>query len=358
MPDLNQIHKYDTQNMLHLLNAFPEQCAQARRIAQDFRFTRRDSRPHTNVVIAGMGGSAIGGDLARAVLSRESAVPIIVNRNYTIPEFIGDQTLFIAASYSGNTEETLQSVHEAFKKGAEIFAITSGGRLREEAEANGWPCLTIPAGQPPRASLGYLFIPIVSILTRLGYAPDTILNADLDEAVGLLRRMAEQFKPGENSPPERCAKQLIGKLPIIYAPQELEAVAVRWKGQFSENSKSLAYANVYPEMNHNEIEGWKHPPNLTQKCHVIQLHDSSAPQQTQDRMRITAELICKHTDGITDVHSEGESLLARIFSLISIGDWTSFYLAIEYEQDPTPVDRIQELNEELKWRFEAVGRKT
>ena len=131
-------------------------------------------------------------------------------------------------------------------------------------------------------------------------------------------------------------------------PQELEAIATRWKGQINENSKSLAYCSIYPEMNHNEIEGWKHPSALTQRCHVIQLRDPIAPSQTQRRMDITADLIQPHTAGVTQVHSEGSSLLTRLLSLVAIGDWTSYYLAILYEQNPTPVGRIEELKRRLE----------
>ena len=209
--------------------------------------------------------------------------------------------------------------------------------------------MIIPAGQPPRASLGYLLMPILSLLAQLRFTPDLDLHSDLEEAVALLAQLAEDFHPDvPESQPKRLAQALHDKLPVIYSPQELEAIAMRWKGQMNENSKSLAYYSVYPEMNHNEIEGWKHPPALTQGCHVIQLRDPIAPSQTQRRMDITAELIQPYTAGITQVNSAGRSLLARLLSLVAIGDWTSFYLAILYQQNPTPVGRIEELKRRLE----------
>ena len=235
-------------------------------------------------------------------------------------------------------------------RGAQILAITSGGKLKEFVDAHGFPCVMIPAGQPPRASLGYLLMPILSTFARLGLTPDLNLQSDLEETIALLAKLVEDFHPDvEENQPKQLAQALHGKLPVIYAPQELEAIAMRWKGQINENSKSLAYYSVYPEMNHNEIEGWKQPSALTQGCHVIQLRDPIAPFQTQRRMDITAELIQPHTADITQVDSDGKSLLARLLSLVVIGDWVSFYLAILYKQDPTPVERI----EELKRRLEA-----
>ena len=348
MPDLEQIQQYDTKRMLPLLQAFWKQCRHASEIADDFQWERQREGLPNHVVIAGVGGSAIGGDLAKAVLADQSPVPILVNRNYTLPAFISNRTLLIAVSYSGNTEETLQTVETAHAKGAEIIAITSGGQLQRFAEKYHLPCIRIPVGQQPRGALGYLFIPILAILNRLGCAPHFDFHGDLKETVELLAQSAENFAPHvSDSLPKQLARQLYGKLPIIYAPQELHAVAVRWTGQITETSKSLAYCNVYPEMNHNEIEGWKYPPNLTRQCHVVQLRDSAAHPQTQRRMDITAELIREHAAGITEVHSQGESFLARIFSLLAIVDWTSFYLAILYAQDPPPIDRIHELKRRL-----------
>ena len=347
--NLAQIKQYDTEDMLHLLSSFSEQCKRGWEIGESLKLDRVDERTPNNIVIAGMGGSGIGGDLVKAVLGAQSPCPIIVHRGYSLPAFVTSQTLFIAVSYSGNTEETLLSVEKAFAQEAKILAVTSGGKLKGFAEAHNLPFVMIPAGQPPRASLGYLLMPILSIFARLGFNPDLDLQNDLEEAIAVLAQLASDFHPEvPESLPKRLAQALHGKLPIIYVPQELEAVAMRWKGQMNENSKTLAYYSVYPEMNHNEIEGWKHPSALTQQCHVTQLHNPITSSQTQRRMDITAELIQPHTAGITQVHSVGKSLLARLLSFVAIGDWTSFYLAILYEQNPTPVERIEELKRRLE----------
>ena len=347
--NLAQIKQHDTEDMLHLLSSFSEQCKRGWEIGETLELAGCDERIPNNIVIAGLGGSGIGGDLVKAVVGSQLPCPIIVHRGYTLPAFVTSQTLFIAVSYSGNTEETILSVEMAFAQGANILAVTSGGKLKAFTDAHNLPCVEIPTGQPPRASLGYLLMPILSIFAKYGFDPDFDLRGDLDETVGLLAKLAEDFHPDTpGSQAKQLAQALCGKLPVIYAPQELEAVAMRWKGQMNENSKSLAYYSVYPEMNHNEIEGWKHPSALTQQCHVVQLRDPIAPFQTQRRMDITAELIQPHTAGITQVNSAGESLLARLLSLVAIGDWASFYLAILYEQNPTPVRRIEELKRRLE----------
>ena len=347
--DLAHIKQYDPEDMLHLLSSFSEQCKRGWEIGEALKLEGYDERIPNNIVIAGMGGSSIGGDVVKAVIGSQFPCPIIVHRGYTLPAFVTSQTLFVAVSYSGNTEETLLSVESAFAQGANILAVTSGGKLGAFADAHNLPYVIIPAGQPPRASLGYLLMPILSVLARLGFAPDLDCQSDLEETVALLAQLGGDFHPDAlESQPKRLAQALHGKLPIIYAPQELEAIAMRWKGQMNENSKSLAYYSVYPEMNHNEIEGWKHPSVLTQESYVIQLRDPIAPSQTQRRMDITAELIQPHTAGITQVHSVGKSLLARLLSLVAIGDWASFYLAILYEQNPAPVRRIEELKRRLE----------
>ena len=345
--DKTTIESYDNDNMLKLLLEFPEQCLTAGGIAEKFDVPV-EYRNTTNIVIAGMGGSAIGGDLARVIFSAQSPVPIIVNRNYTIPKFIDDKTLFIGASYSGDTEETLSAFKAAHEKGAKLLAITSNGELERLAIKVRAPHLIIPVGLPPRASLGYFFIPLLSIISRLGFAPNFDLNADLAESIKLLSEMANEFSPEkECSLPKKLANKLHNHIPIIYASQDLDAVAIRWKGQLCENSKTLAYHSVFPEMNHNEIEGWLHPEELTRRCQVVMLRAEFDHKRTQKRMDITECLIKKHTAGITRVEPRGKSLLARLLSLIYIGDFTSFYLAILNKINPTPVDRIGKLKNSL-----------
>ena len=349
MLDSTQVRRNDPENMLDQLVSFPEQCAEALKNVEGFQLDGYIEREIRNIVIAGMGGSGIGGDLVRAVLARHCAIPIVVHRDYSPPAFVTPQTLFIAVSFSGNTEETLLSVETAHRSGANLITITGGGKLGEFAAQRRIPCLTISSRGQPRSALGYLCLPVLAILARLGFSQGFDYRGDIQEAIRLLPRLVSGFHPdAEDSLPKQLAVQMHGKLPIVYAPQELGAVAVRWTGQINENAKSLAYHSVLPEMNHNEIEGWKFPSEIMRHSFVVMLRDRFTHQRTQRRMDITAELIERHTTGVAQVQSQGESLLARILSLITVGDWASLYLAVLYGQDPTPVVRIQELKRRLQ----------
>lgn len=350
--NMKKIDKIDQENMLKLLFDFPEQCREAGKFIDQVSIPS-GYRDVQNILIAGMGGSAIGGDLVKAVVNDQASVPIVVNRNYTIPEFVSAQTLFIAVSYSGNTDETLRSFKVAKKVGAKIIAITSNGQLEKFASESGFPCIKVPGGQSPRASLGYLFIPLLGVLSRLGFAPNLNLRSELEESVELLSQMIDsELKPKieDDNLAKELAKSLYGKIPIIYISENLGAIATRWKGQMCENAKNLAYCNVFPEMNHNEIEGWNYPTDFLDKCCVVMLRDGEEHPMTKARMNITAELIEEYPASIKEVESRGKSRLARIFSLICVGDWTSFYLSILNEVDPTPVPRITV----LKKRLEAI----
>ena len=230
--DLAHIKQHDPEDMLHLLSSFSEQCKRGWEIGEALNLEGCDERIPNNIVIAGMGGSGIGGDLVKAVVGSQFPCPIIVHRGYTLPAFVTSQTLFVAVSYSGNTEETLLSVESAFAQGANILAVTSGGKLGAFADAHNLPCVIIPAGQPPRASLGYLLMPILSGLARLGFVRDLDFQSDLEETVALLAQLEGDFHPdAPESQPKRLAQALHGKLPIIYAPKNLRRLRCVGRGR-------------------------------------------------------------------------------------------------------------------------------
>ncbi|HID57150.1 TPA: bifunctional phosphoglucose/phosphomannose isomerase [Candidatus Poribacteria bacterium] len=345
--DERAIARHDTENMLKLLVEFPNQCREAYRIGLDVGLPINYRYAH-NIVISGMGGSAIGGDLIRCALSRYATVPIIVNRHYSIPEFVNDKTLFIGSSFSGNTEESIEAFRNAVEAGAMCMAITSNGELERIAEDYHLPVIKIPSGMPPRCALGYTFIPVLTAICRLGFAPNFNLKDELEETVSILEDMSKELSPrNPGNLSAQIAEKIHDKIPVFYTSQDFEVVYVRWKGQMSENGKSLAYGNCFPEMNHNEIEGWKHPAELLGKIHVILLRDRSDHERVQKRMDITKELIGSYPDGITEIYSRGEGILARMLSLIYIGDFVSFYLALLNEENPTPVERIGVLKSRL-----------
>ncbi len=306
-------------------------------------------RPYEQVVVSGLGGSAIGGDILQAYAFAKAIIPVVVNRDYQLPAFIDETTLFIAVSYSGNTEETLQAYQEAKGRRAQILVISSGGRLGEAALADGYPLLTIPGGLAPRAASGYLLAPLLLALEALGILAE--VRTDMAETVHVLEQLRELLQPaheGDHNPARVIAETLKGAIPLIWGSANCTAAAaLRWKAQINENAKSPAFCNVFPELNHNEIVGFEAPAELLGNFVIIMLKDRYDYQRVQQRMRITRGLLEEKVKRVIEVDSAGESLLARLYSLIYIGDYVSFYLALAYGIDPTPVKAIDYLKEEL-----------
>jgi glucose/mannose-6-phosphate isomerase len=277
-------------------------------------------------------------------------LPVFVNRNYTLPEFVSSKTLLVASSYSGNTEETLSAYREAKRKKAKIVALTSGGTLQTLAKKDGIPCVTIPSGLPPRCALGYAFFLPLVLLQRLGIGKNQ--SREIKETVRLIRNLRDK-KLGKGivtarNTAKRIARNVYGKFPVIYGAQDhIDSVVTRWRGQLGENSKTLSSSHVLPEMNHNEIVGWKNPHSLLMKCIVIILRDKGDHPRIKRRTDITKRIIEQSGVKTIELYSIGKSLLARMFSLIYIGDYMSFYLAILNREDPTPVDRISYLKKLL-----------
>ncbi|RMD94348.1 MAG: bifunctional phosphoglucose/phosphomannose isomerase [Calditrichaeota bacterium] len=348
MPELNpsEIAKYDTSDMLGKILNFPQQLQEAQNLARGVK-VQVNPEKIANICITGMGGSAISGDLVRTYLAERIRLPIFVNRYYRLPHFVNDQTLVIASSYSGNTEETLESYEDASERGAQIVCVTSGGQLAERAAARGISIYKIPTGFPPRSALGYLTVPLLYCFHNLNLISDPA--GELQETIDLLNNLKEEYKPEiENNLAKEISRKLHNKIPLVYAPVNgFEAVAWRWKGQFSENSKVLAFCNLFPELNHNEIMGWGPLKSINREFQVVYLKDKEAHPQVLKRMEITKEILANETDPIIEVESRGKSLLARIFSLIYTGDMVSFYLAILNKEDPTPVKKIDYLKARL-----------
>ena len=342
LDSLEGIEKLDKSNMLKLLLDFPQQCKDARDLAMKLELPESLGRVK-NVVTTGMGGSAIGGDILRSLFSSVCSVPIVVNRNYTVPGFVDEDTLFIAASYSGNTEETLSAFSEAVKRKSKIVSISSGGQLESLSREMNIPHFLIPEnGMQPRCAFGYLFIPMMIFLSRLGFIPDQ--SSDMDGVIDLLSSTASKLFPSvptEDNQAKQIAQEVFDKLPVIYASQnQFDIVAMRWKGQFNENAKMMAFYNVIPEMNHNEIVGWGIPENITRRCVVIFIYDDADFPKIKERMNITRDLIAAEGVQVITVQSQGRSPLARALYSIYLGDFASYYLAILNGVDPTPISRI------------------
>ena len=347
MDILEQIRKIDKSDMLNLLTTFPEQFENAVEIGNSFKY-QIDSTKIKQIVFVGMGGSAIGGDLIISCLSNDLKIPAFVNRNYFLPTFVDNSTLIIVSSFSGNTEESLSCYEDARTRSAEILCITSGGELAQKAEKDGTPFISIPGGMQPRAALGYLSIPVLITLINSGFASQE--NVNFDETYELLKQKARLYAPQKTENQAiTLAQKITKKIPIMYSTNNmLQIVANRWKCQISENAKTLAFFNVFPELNHNEIVGWEQLPDLLDNFQILYLCDKEDFSRNQSRMSITKDILKKVTNSVIELHTEGVSRLARLFSLIYLGDMVSFYLAILNNVDPTPIEKIQLLKDQLK----------
>jgi len=341
--------RIDSTGMLTALEGLPAQCAEA-----CWDLTRHVELPKieaiSNIVVTGLGGSAIGGDLLRVYAADKVAVPIVVNRDYELPGFVGPDTLVFAVSYSGNTEETLSAYGEARARGASIVVITTGGKLGEMAQRDGAPVIGVPCGIAPRAATGFLFIPSLRVLQRLGLLPDNV--DEITEMIDFIRDKRKKLgpeAPEEDNPAKQIARKLYNRIPVIWGSAgTTEVVAQRWKGQINENAKAPAYWNILPELNHNEIVGFQFPLELLKKIHVIILRDERDHPRVHKRVEITKDVIKDVVDGYTEVWASGNGILSRLFSLIYTGDFTSVYLAALYGIDPGPVKVIDYLKRELQ----------
>lgn len=337
----------DPAGMHELLRAFPDQAREGIRIGKAVPL-RLQTKSLRAVLLSGLGGSAIGGDLMRSYLSEEMSLPFIVNRDYLLPDFVDGRTLVIVSSYSGNTEETISAYRDAVKKRAKIICITSGGAVEQHARKNRHTVVKLPGGLPPRAALGYSFFALLMVLTRLGIVKSK--SRDVSETLRLLKEMIKLLGNPEapENPALELARELHGRLPILYSPaRHFDAVMQRWRGQINENAKQLVFGNVLPEMNHNELVGWKLPTRILQEAVVVMLRDTGTHRRVSARESITRRILESRSVRVREVHSRGTSLLARMFSLIVLGDWMSLYLAGLNMEDPTPVKVIDFLKEEM-----------
>lgn len=341
------IQRYDTRSMRDLLINFPRQVEDAVRIGSTVAVPWKASSIG-NIIVTGLGGSAIGGDLLRSYLAEELHIPFSVNRHYFLPEFVDSSSLVIVSSYSGNTEETIASHRDVKLRNAKVLCITTNGETERLARKYRQPFIIIPKGYPPRAALGYSFFTVLSALIRMKLVSPR--KKDIEETVKLLGRKSKTYSSlsVNANPALNIAQQLFGKLPIIYSSADrFDVVNLRWRGQLAENAKVLAFGHVLPEMNHNELVGWKVLRRHMKEMVVIFLHDKHDHKRVQLRMAIMKNIVGEYANRIVDVDSEGKSLLARTFSLIYLGDWVSYYLAMLNGIDPTPVKVIDYLKNEL-----------
>lgn len=292
----------------------------------------------SNVLICGLGGSGIGGSVAAQVVASEAKVPISINKDYHIPAFVDKNTLVIACSYSGNTEESLEMIAQAQRQGAEIACITSGGQLQEIAEKKNYNCIIIPGGHPPRGAFGFALPVLFGLLNHYGIISD--YSAQFATAIQSIDSNEDDLKKEAKAVTEK----LYQKIPVIYADANYEGVAVRFRQQINENSKMLCWHHVIPEMNHNELVGWR---TKNDDLAVVIMRNDDDYYRTQKRMEVNKSVFEKYTNTIVEIYSKGATRLERSLYLIHLGDWISYYLSEKNGVDVVEVDVITNLKNEL-----------
>jgi len=338
-PQITRVYYF---NMQQLIQNFSKQLHEALAISAGAQLTNA-SEPIHNVVIAGMGGSGIGGNLVTAWTGADVIVPITISKSYEAPGFMSKNTLFIACSFSGGTEETLAATDQALAKGAKVVCITSGGKLGEIAAAHKLDVITIPGESgSPRASIGYSFVQIMTILAFYGLIPSAQTEAFAESAALLDAEQADIQAQAKT-----LAQAMENKLPIFYADHKLEGVVVRTMQQIAENSKQLSHCNVFPEMNHNELVGWMFAKNIFENSYTVLLRTTFDFPRTSVRMDISKGIFSKVNPNVVDLHAKGTSFIAQSIYLIHLLDWVSFFLAEVNNVDPFPVDAISFLKNEL-----------
>jgi glucose/mannose-6-phosphate isomerase len=328
--------------MKKLIEGFTQQLAHAIKLGQAVDLVRPGSDIR-NIIITGMGGSGIGANLVESLTFGRVPIPITVSKGYNIPQFVSPHTLFIACSYSGDTEETLAAVHKGMLKRAHIICVTSGGKMLEMAKEYNLFYIQIPNGSSSaRAQLGYLMISLLYAL----YHTNLIGAAFIKETENSIEYL-DRGEKAIQSEAELIAKKLRGKLPIIYCDERLKAMATRFQNQINENAKQMAHVNTFPEMNHNEIVGWHFPEIVLQQSQVVYLYSDHDHERVEKRMEICRDIFEKRSNPIIDIVAEGASLLEQYYYLIHLTDWISYYLAKENGIDPDPEEAIDFVKGEL-----------
>lgn len=344
LDDAGFVHKLDPNGMYKLTLDFPDQCARALEIARSASLPDWKATPNL-VVLTGLGGSAAGGDFVRALFEEAGKAPFMVNRDYTLPAFVSNESLVFAVSYSGNTEETLSAYHDARRRGCPIIAVTSGGKLAELARADGFPVIIVPGGQPPRTALGYMLVPVIVACERLGLIPAQPLERAIDALRECLMAWGVET-PHERNSPKQVAQAMHGKVGVIYGMGGWQGlVANRWKGQINENSKNLVFPNSFPELCHNEILGWVRADSQNAKEWIaVYLEDGSESA----KMKVRGQVIADGVKGeVIRVRAQGDSLLEKMLTLTFFGDFVSLYLAALVGVDPMAMEEIEDLKKQL-----------
>ncbi|MBT3362315.1 MAG: bifunctional phosphoglucose/phosphomannose isomerase [Chloroflexi bacterium] len=347
LDDLRLYAKLDPDGMLKAIRDFPRQLEAGLKLGMQSRLPQRYSQVN-KIVVLGMGGSAIGGDLIGGLISKETACPVIVSRDYDLPGYVDEQTLVIASSYSGNTEETISAFTGALKTNAKKLVITTGGKLATIASKNHVPVILFDYKAQPRAVLGYNLGLLIGVFQKLGILENQsgafgVAIKTLDDLSATL----DATMPVTNNPAKQLAQKLVGKIVVTYGAQLFAEVAHRWKTQVNENSKAWGFYEAFSELNHNAVVGYEFPKELADKVCVVMLRAPSIHPRNLKRYELTGQMLEGAGVGYEVIDGQGDSILAQAMSLILLGDWVTYYLAILYGADPSPVKVISTLKDQL-----------
>jgi glucose/mannose-6-phosphate isomerase len=326
---------FDKYNMRQVILEYPNDLELSKKFTKNIELEKKE---YSNLIICGMGGSGHPGEVLRAYLNQQEKafpLPFYVVRNYSLPKQANKESLIFISSYSGNTEETVSCFHEALKIGATIVSFSAGGEVEEIASKNNTPHVKYKINYhhfQPRYSLTYAFVAMNEVLTKIGLSDTIPKLPDFDA-----RSLEVQG--------EELAKKINDKTPIIYASYGMKILAKIWKIKINENSKAPAFWNYFPELDHNEINGFIHPQA---KFHVIMLRDEKSHPRNNKRIEVTANLYKKFGVGVTILDIQGDTFVQQLIWSSVYADWVAYYLAYEYKQDPTPVEMVELLKKQLK----------
>jgi glucose/mannose-6-phosphate isomerase len=338
LDDVSALRELDSAGALEETGRYAEQFQEGRGLIDAFEGSL--GPPPSSVLVLGTGGgSAAATKLLTAAVTRKCPVPLLLNQAYELPAYVDQDTFVIAVSHSGTTEEILSAYEQALAKGCRSIVLTSGGGLKEMAEAHGAPVIAVPGGAMPRIVLGYLIVPLLGLLEKLG-----LIERDDSEFQSLLEVLAAgppRFGvdvPLESNPAKRLAQGLSGRTPVLYGLNPLtNAAADRWKRQFGENSKVMAFANAFPDAHHDEAVGWDQESEMLQRFYFVILSDSLADPRLLRRVNASREVLVERGAAVEVVEADGRGRLGRLFSLVQQGDYVTLYLALCRGIDPTPV---------------------
>lgn len=325
--------------MDEMIARFPYQLSEALEIGESTQIKSHNSLIN-KVFVTGLGGSGIGADLVADMIVDECKVPFLIGKGYNLPAYIDKHTLFIASSYSGNTEEIISGIDEVKRSGAKIVVISSGGKLKAIAEQEGFDIVLLPDNwTSPRACVGFSSVQQLFILHKLGLISRVTIN-NLKTSIDLIKYDQEEIR----SKAEKIANIIQGKLPIIYTTDRMGSVALRFKQQLNENAKIHSWYNVVPEMNHNELVGWN---SKNDELAVVFFRNKDDHKRNSARIEICKGIISKCTDTIVEIYSKGQSLVEKSIYFVHLGDWVSWYLAQKRGVDAVEIGVIDHLKKEL-----------